>query len=164
MLKICNANINQIDEIMLIYDYAKKFMKETGNPTQWNGSYPSKELINKDIEKGNFYVGVDEDNVVHCVFAFIVGKDKCYEKIDNGKWLNDEEYGTIHRIASDGKVKGIFEICLKFCLEKISNIRIDTHRDNKIMQHLIEKNGFKKCGIVHMADNTERIAYQYEEK
>ena len=32
--------------------------------------------------------------------------------------------------------------------------------DNQIMQHLLEKNGFTRCGIIHVADGTPRIAYQ----
>ena len=75
-------------------------------------------------------------------------------------WLNDEEYGTIHRIASNGSVKGIFESCLKYCESIVDNIRIDTHHNNFIMQYLIEKNGFTKCGIIFVRDGSPRIAYQ----
>ncbi len=160
MIKIRESKEKDIDRIMEIYTYAKKFMKESGNPNQWNGSYPEKELILQDISKKNFYVGYDENNEIHLVFAFIIGKDECYENI-NGSWLNDEEYGTIHRIASDGKIKGCFKICLDFCKEKVSNLRADTHEDNKIMQHLLEKYNFQKCGIIISRDNTERIAYHY---
>ena len=39
-------------------------------------------------------------------------------------------------------------------------VRADTHADNKIMQHLLEENGFTKCGIIHVEDGTPRIAYQ----
>ena len=47
-----------------------------------------------------------------------------------------------------------------FCEKQIPHLRIDTHEDNKVMQHLIEKNGFKKCGIVYVEDGTERFAYE----
>ena len=40
------------------------------------------------------------------------------------------------------------------------NIRIDTHRDNKIMQHNLAKYGFEYCGIIHIASGAERLAYQ----
>jgi RimJ/RimL family protein N-acetyltransferase len=45
-------------------------------------------------------------------------------------------------------------------MAQIPNIRIDTHRDNAIMQHLLEKNGFVKCGIIYVEDGSPRIAYQ----
>ena len=41
-----------------------------------------------------------------------------------------------------------------------SNIRVDTHADNKTMQRLIEKNGFTKCGTIYVKNGTARIAYQ----
>ena len=49
---------------------------------------------------------------------------------------------------------------VEFCSEKISHLRIDTHEDNIVMQHLIIKNGFRKCGIIHIADGSPRIAYE----
>ena len=35
-----------------------------------------------------------------------------------------------------------------------------THADNKIMQHLLEKNGFTRCGVIHVRDGSPRFAYQ----
>ena len=49
---------------------------------------------------------------------------------------------------------------VNWCLEHCESLRADTHADNKIMQHLLEKNGFTRCGIIHVADGTPRIAYQ----
>ena len=47
-----------------------------------------------------------------------------------------------------------------FCFSQDANIRIDTHRDNRIMQHNIEKYGFTYCGIIYLANGDERFAYQ----
>ena len=47
-----------------------------------------------------------------------------------------------------------------WCAERCDSLRADTHADNKIMQHILEKNGFARCGIIHVADGTPRIAYQ----
>ena len=49
---------------------------------------------------------------------------------------------------------------LSFCLTHSDNIRIDTHRDNVIMRHLLEKHGFKYCGIIYLENGDERLAYQ----
>ena len=46
------------------------------------------------------------------------------------------------------------------CLEHCESLRADTHADNKIMQYLLEKNGFARCGIIHVEDGTPRVAYQ----
>ena len=42
------------------------------------------------------------------------------------------------------------------------NIRIDTHRDNRIMQHVLEKFGFTYCGIIYLLSGDERLAFQKE--
>ena len=88
------------------------------------------------------------------------GPDKMYNKIDDGKWLNDDTYGVIHRIASNNKTKNILKTAIEFCENKFPNVRIDTHENNKIMQYLLDKYGYVKCGIVYAPDATERIAYQ----
>ena len=93
-------------------------------------------------------------------FYFHIGDDSTYQVIDNGHWLSDESYGTIHRIAGDGTIHGVLEIAVNYCKDQIPHLRIDTHHDNKIMQHVIEKNGFKKCGIIYVKDGSERIAYE----
>ena len=74
--------------------------------------------------------------------------------------MSDDLYGTIHRVAGDGNVHGVLAMAVQFCEQNIKHLRIDTHNDNKIMQHVIEKNGFKRCGIIHVKDGSERIAYE----
>ena len=44
--------------------------------------------------------------------------------------------------------------------QRCGNIRVDTHRDNKVMQHILTKQGFQRCGIIYVKNGTERIAYQ----
>ena len=90
---------------------------------------------------------------------FIVGEDPTYQKIEHGAWHSAETYGTIHRLASDGQAKGIAKICFDFCKTKCRYLRIDTHQDNKPMQAAILKYGFQKCGIIHVANGSERIAF-----
>lgn len=149
-----------LDSILEIYQKARDYMEATGNPSQWGKNHPPRELLEDDIKKEQLYV-FTENGITHGVFAFIIGPDPTYSYIEDGEWMNEEEYGTIHRIAGDGAAKGVFGNCLDYCRSRISNLRIDTHQDNHTMQHLIEKNGFKRCGIVYMEDGSPRIAYQY---
>jgi len=46
----------------------------------------------------------------------------------------------------------------------IWHLRIDTHRDNKIMQHNLTKHGFSYCGVIYLASGDERLAYQRSPK
>lgn len=157
---IRKAETDDFENIMSIYLYAQDFMIESGNPNQWGHSYPKKELVKEDIKRGICHL-VCDDCGSHGVFALVGGDEPTYQYIEDGKWLNDDEYVTVHRIAGDGKVKGIFNCAINYCKSISDNIRIDTHMDNKIMQKLIEKNDFKRCGRIYVADGSPRIAYQW---
>ena len=111
----------------------------------------------------NSYV-VEEAEEIVGVFAFIPGEDPTYRRIEDGAWLNEQPYGTIHRIAGSGRGKGIFRQCTGFCEARAANVRIDTHERNLIMQHLLEEISYQKCGRIYVADGSPRIAYQKEVK
>ena len=144
---IREARIEDIERILEIYDIAKAFMRRTGNPNQWNSSYPDSNTLEQDIHKHQLFV-MEEYSIIHSVFAFIIGDDPTYKDIE-GAWLDDSTYGTIHRIASDGTMHQVF-----------AHLRADTHEDNKVMQKVILRNGFKETGIIYIADGTPRIAYE----
>ena len=133
-------------------------MKRSGNPDQWINGYPTEEIITEDIRNGNFYVE-EINGAINGCFAFIVGLEPTYRQID-GDWLSPDPYGTIHRLASAGNVKGVADRCVKFCREIISNLRADTHEKNILMQDLLVRNGFRYCGVIRVANGSKRLAYQ----
>ena len=162
-MHIRKANINDLAEIMEIYKTAQEFMIDSGNPYQWGRTYPSRELIEDDIARGVCHLICDNE-MPHGVFALFEGQEPTYEYIENGCWANDDEYVTVHRIASDGKLHGIFNCAIEYCKSRYENIRIDTHESNIIMQGKIEKSGFERCGTIYVADGSARIAYQWCKK
>lgn len=155
---------DDIDALLGIFAHARRQMAADGNPTQWGDGYPARQQLEADIQRGVSYV-LEQDGVVCATFVFIVGKDPTYDVIDDGAWLDDEQqYGTIHRIASDGQVKGVFDLVLGWCTARCGNVRIDTHKDNSRMIGLIEKAGFTRCGIIYTRGGSPRVAYQRVKK
>ena len=147
-------------QILKIYAHARAAMKESGNPTQWGDNFPPQELLEEDIDSNRLFLYV-VNGQIEAVFAFILGADPTYAAIEDGQWLDDTlPYGTVHRLASAGKHKGVGKAVLDWSMEHCQSLRADTHADNKIMQHLLEKNGFARCGIIHVEDGTPRVAYQ----
>ena len=113
------------------------------------------------MEKHGGFVMEEEGRIV-AYFAFLPSPEPTYAKIYNGAWIDDTlPYHVIHRIASVPNVHGVFKSIMDFCFSKERNIRIDTHRDNLIMQHNILKHGFTYCGIIYLASGDERLAYQW---
>lgn len=154
------ARKEDVERIMDIVAQARQIMRDNGNMLQWTNGYPQQETILQDIENENAYV-VEEDQKVVAYFAFIFGEEPTYKNIYEGEWIDDtQKYYTIHRIASTPESKGVIECMLEYCFSKTKNIRIDTHRDNSIMHHLMKKNGFAYCGIIYLENGDERLAYQ----
>lgn len=152
------ATLSQLPDILKIYQKAREFMIQSGNPTQWGTNYPPDEMIRQDILDAKSYVNLKDGNI-QAVFYFAVEEDPTYGYID-GAWLNSEPYGVIHRIAVGESGRGVAAECFRFAMERCENLRIDTHEDNIPMQQCLAKNGFTRCGIIYLEDGDPRIAYQ----
>lgn len=157
-MEIRKTNIEELDKVMQIYQRARHFMAEHGNPTQWGNSKPSKEQIEQDILTQKSYVCVDDGELVG-VFYFAKEEDPTYQKIEYGKWLNTNPYAVVHRIASAGIVKGVGAFCLEWAMKHTENLRIDTHKDNIVMQNMLKKCGFVHCGTIYLEDGEQRMAF-----
>lgn len=163
---IRKAKIDDLKYIIEIYEIAREFMHTHGNPTQWAGKYPDKEILEDDIAKEQLYVITSEndtDKLCGC-FAIIGGIDPTYVKIFDGKWKNNSPYAALHRVASNGTEPGIFSKCFDFARKHYDHLRIDTHTDNIPMQGAIKKCGFEYCGIIYLANGDPRIAFEWTEK
>ena len=120
------ATYEDIPAIMPVIDAAREMMHASGNVNQWGG-----------------FVVTDDGQIV-AYFAFLPAPEPTYAQIYEGAWLNNEPYYVIHRLASWPDVHGIWDCVLKWAFERTHTLRVDTHRDNRIMQHNILKHGFTK--------------------
>ena len=182
-LDIRPAKEEDLPAILDILDAARGIMRASENPLQWADGYPSAAAIRSDMAKGGGMLVTASvgEQVGGCgkqaggggkqagggrerpvgYFAFLPSPEPTYARIDGGTWLDDRlPYHVIHRIASYPEVHGVFDTMLRWAGEREGNLRIDTHRDNRIMQHLLGKHGFQFCGIIYLASGDERLAYQ----
>ncbi len=155
------AKASDLAAIMSVLEAAKGIMRANGNMNQWVNGYPSEEVIADDIAKGHGFVVTENEGTIVGYFAFIPSPEPTYAQIYDGEWLEDTlPYHVVHRIGSRPEVHGVFRAIMDWCFRQDRNIRIDTHRDNRIMQHVITKYGFSYCGIIYLASGDERLAYQ----
>ena len=103
-MHIRKARQQDLHSIMKLYENARIFMREHGNPDQWGTAYPPQNMIEADICSGDLYV-CTEDDAIEAVFFYKEGIDPTYLKIYDGQWKNDAPYGVVHRITSSGKVR-----------------------------------------------------------
>ncbi len=158
-MNICPAKEDQLPRILEIYENARRFMRGSGNMTQWAGGYPPVDLLREDLQRSRLYV-CTEGEAVLAVFCYFEGEDPTYRQIFEGAWQNDCPYGVIHRIAVAEQGKGVAAFCFAHCFERCKNLKIDTHADNLPMQRALEKNGFVRCGVIHLENGDPRIAFQ----
>lgn len=156
-----HATTDDVPVIMRLIDEARAIMRSCGNVNQWIDGYPSEDTIRQDIANGHCYLCMEQGSgEVLASFAFIPGPEPTYKEIYEGNWLDDEPYYVVHRLASTADSHGIFNDVMDYCMAVAGTLRIDTHRDNVIMRHVIDRYGFTYCGIIYLLNGDERLAYQ----
>ncbi|WP_439424978.1 GNAT family N-acetyltransferase [Oenococcus alcoholitolerans] len=158
-----------LPEIKKIFDSARATLKSQ-DIDQWQNSYPNESHLVNDIDSDSAYILV-YDQKIAATGSITYGEDQEYTQI-KGQWQNgqNKDYAAIHRTAMSDEFRG--KNLSKFLISNLittavdkgyRDIRIDTHPDNKAMQHVIESNGFKYSGdvwIIESGIRTKRFAYQ----
>ena len=152
---------NEVNAVMKVIEDAKKTLAQSGSD-QWQNGYPNVDIIIDDIISGQAYVALEEGEVI-AYAAVTRSPESAYDAIYEGKWQGGEpEYLVFHRIAvaRDAQGQGVAQTFLEGLIEGFDylDFRSDTHAQNKVMQHIFEKLGFKQVGKVPV--DGERLAYQ----
>lgn len=157
------AKLEELEEYGKIIEDARLFQQEQGF-VQWTKEYPNTEIIRRDIETGKGYALKVDGQTAGYLFLDFEG-DASYKEIE-GEWKWDGAYAAMHRIALSRSFRGqglsdaVFGLAQELCREqKISCIRIDTDSENLRMQHVLEKNGFVRCGTV-LFEGSPKLAYE----
>ena len=133
---------------------------------QWHPEYPTLQTINDDIARNIGYVFTDENGIVgYC--CIIIGDEPAYHVID-GAWQTDRPYAVIHRMAFSSAARGsglsgkAFALIREFCRANgVDAIRVDTQEENKVMQHILSREGFVYCGLIQF-DGGPKLAYEWD--
>ena len=144
---------------------ARAFHKAMGFE-QWHPDYPTRQTILDDIEQNIGYAFADENGVIgYCCLIF--GEEPAYREID-GAWKTDRPYAVVHRMSFSGRARGggrsgeAIRLIKELCLAKqIDAIRVDTQEENKVMQHILAREGFAYCGLIRF-DGGPKLAYEWD--
>lgn len=163
-MRIRPSTERDLPTIMGIYAHAREFMASHGNPNQWGlNNWPPEALVRQDIRTGRGRVCLNDAGRVVGAFFYDFGPDvePCYRDIAGGAWLDPSPYGVVHRVASDGSERGIGSFCVTWAYGQCGHLRIDTHPDNVVMQGMLRKLGFVRCGTICVEeDDYPRLAYE----
>lgn len=152
-------------EIEKIYEDGSIKLKSLGI-NQWQGQdKPNLDNFKELIENKNIFVLDDKEKVVSTVIIYDYDLD--YEKNLDGKWSSPKAYLALHRIGtlSSERNKGygrkIIEFAEDFAKENnYKSLRIDTHRENKTMQNILNLLGYNYVGLVYLDGKNERLAFE----
>lgn len=156
---INKATLGDFSIVIGIIEQGKSKMIKSGNLNQWSVNYPALDTVKCDILLGDCYLLFEDDKPI-ATFVFKSGPEPTYLRIDNGRWLDNQSYYVIHRVASVEGVHGVMADIIKYCSTLTSSIRIDTHADNRLMQASLSRLGFVYCGIIYIENGDSRQAYQ----
>lgn len=161
--KLRKAVISEVPEIDTILKDAIEQRRLDGS-NQWQDGYPNKQTILDDIENGYAYVYRSGEKILAYV-AIVFDEDPNYNAI-NGKWLTNDDYVNIHRIATSKENKGqgvasrlLVDIENMVLKKEIFSIKIDTNFDNIPMLRILEKLDYTYCGEV-MVSGSPRKAFE----
>lgn len=163
MLTLKQADVSDAKIIEAILNDGKALQRKQGF-VQWLDDFPKMEMIEQDIASGNAFLFVDKDGN-KAGYAFLPQEEPVYEYIE-GQWLQDESFVVIHRLSLAESFQNqhlssdMFEQMEQFARsQNVKGLRIDTHYENKRMQHLLQKYGFACCGQVQY-DVGPRLAFE----
>lgn len=118
-------------------------------------------VILRDISRGEGYI-IEAQGCVSGYFCLQHGLEPTYAQI-RGEWPSEGPYLTIHRAAARIAGLHIFPAIISFASRYGLTLRADTHAQNKTMQRLLLRHGFRYCGEITLSDGSPRLAYQLDE-
>lgn len=148
------AGERDLERAVAIMNDAIRRLGEAG-VDQWQHGYPNRERLERDIEEGIGYVLCEEDEVV-AYGAMVFTGESAYAEISNGRWLTSEgDYAVVHRMCvaeqkvGKGYGRRFIAEAERVASQSKRSMRVDTHADNKVMQHLMPSMGYTYCGIIY---------------
>lgn len=157
------ATPEDLPAILVILEAAIRRLGEAG-VDQWQHGYPNRTRIEADLEEGIGYVVAEEDRVV-AYGAVIFTGESSYREIE-GAWLTEvEDYVVVHRMCVADEVVGrgygrrFMQAVEQLSRGRVQSFRVDTHADNRVMQALLPKLGFRRCGIIYF-ESRRLVAFE----
>lgn len=143
------ADINDLNAIIAVIQDAIITM-EKNNIYQWDELYPTKDIIQKDIESGHLYIGMADKNIA----VIFVLNQECDDEYRNGNWAHpDREYFVIHRLCVNPlyQNRGVAKRTMLFIEEQVTAmnifaLRLDVFSENPYAIKLYEDMGYSKTG------------------
>ena len=164
-MKIEKASNIDLEKMYAITKSCGKQMIENGI-FQWNELYPSKEVLQKDIELQQIWKLTNSNNIVGIIVLTEI-EDKEYKNVE---WLTENIKNLyIHRLAVAPKFqgKGCAQALMNFAEDyakenNYKSVRLDTFSQNKRNQHFYEQRNYTRLESIYFPSQSAFPFYCYE--
>lgn len=154
-IQIRKALLSDLPGILPVIEEAQSFLKEN-NVDQWQDGFPNSATLTRDITNLFSFV-IEAGGEIAGFLVISLEPEIPYHHPVEGSLKLEGKYATIHRTAFSNRFRGLglskkmFDFAFDFARQNgCSVIRIDTHKDNKVMQHILAREGFDYCCLVQL--------------
>lgn len=162
---ITKASTLDLKQLYSITKSCAKHMIKNGI-YQWNEVYPSKEVLQKDIELQQIWK-LEENETIVGIIVLTEIEDKEYLNV---KWLSESSNNLyIHRLAvhpnfqGKGYAQKLMDFTENYAINNNYNsIRLDTFSQNKGNQKFYEKRNYIKLESIYFPNQSKHPFYCYE--
>ena len=163
-MNIRKAKTNELNQIMEVYHSCVKGMIALGID-QWDESYPNRQVIEKDLEIGDYYVVIINNEIVSGI-KINTKQDPTYLTIDCQDKTNN--FMVVHRLCAKTSVwsKGVGKQMMEFAenlalKNKHISMRLDTYINNPKAIAFYKRIGYKQLGHINLKPHKD-IYYCFE--
>ena len=150
------ATMEDLPAIMELLAQARKRLRKA-RVEVWQGTYPTQEVFEEDIRRGECYVLLYGDTPAGMFTVSRPGEVYYEKELTDGKWHGRENYSVLRRNAVAPKYAGtgMADYEMKFIEEVArsqgaSSVRLLTHKKNVPMKHLLQRSGYQYRGNVEL--------------
>lgn len=152
MYPIRTVRPEELDRVWALVRAAVARMN-AGGSFQWGEDYPAREDFAAPLSAGELYAACDGEGAILGVVVLNTQEDPEYSELS---WSVPGPALVIHKMAVDPAAQGrgvagrLFAFALDLARERgLASLRGDTYTENKTMQHLFQRFGFRRVGQVH---------------
>lgn len=162
---IKKASISDLEQLYSLTKSCAKHMIDNGI-FQWNEKYPSKEVLQKDIELEQIWK-LEENETIVGIIVLTEIEDFEYKNV---KWLTENYKNLyIHRLAvhpnfqRKGYAQKLMDFAENYSKENnYTSIRLDTFSQNKRNLVFYKKRNYKKLENIYFPKQSKHPFYCYE--
>lgn len=164
-MMIEKALVSDLEKVYSLTKSCAKHMTSQG-VFQWNEAYPSKEILQQDIELQQLWK-LSLDNKILGIIVLTEIEDIEYKKVN---WLTENNRNLyVHRLAvhphlqRKGYAQKLMDFAENYALKNNNkSIRLDTFSQNKRNQTFYKKRNYTQLEAIYLPNQSEYPFYCFE--